>query len=155
MFKLLFSLLLFQCVVLAQSEDKLQIKAKLLGYDNVSLINLVANPSCYQNEIIKVRGYFCCGPEEAYLYLTKEQSDYCDWDNSIVVRFTDQVILDGTKFELKKVWEKINGKYIDIVGIFNINDHGHAGDCAGSISSVTNIFIVKKWRNGKNWLKRK
>lgn len=155
MVKIILSFLLFQSLVLAQSEDNLQIKAKLLGYDNVSIINLVANPTCYQDKIIKVRGYFCCGPEEAYLFLTKEHSDYCDWDNSIVVRFSDPVLLEGESLEIKNIWPRINGTFIDIIGIFNSNDHGHAGDCAGSISSITNVNIVTKWRNGKKWLKRK
>lgn len=144
-----------QVVCFPQVSDRDQVKTRLLGYEGVSIINLISAPDKYHDVRIRTLGYFCCGPGEANLYLTKDNSDYCDLRNSVVVRFSGEVILDEHPVSLDKLWEKINGQYIDVIGVFDKKDRGGlSGDCAGAVK-VEKLYLATRWYDGKRWLCKK
>lgn len=147
-------MLLFSGEVTSQAVENEQIKAKILGYKEVSVIELIADPIAHQSEVVRVSGYFCCGPEEGCLYLTKEHSDYCLWTNSVVVRFSEVIRLDGKQVNAHQLWNQINGQYIDVIGVYDMNYTGHAGECAGAILDVSTVSRLIRWREGKKWLNK-
>ena len=128
-----------------------ELKAQMLGYYQISMIQLIVNPGKYQDKNVRVIGYFCCGPGSVKLYLTKEHSDYADWTNSVSLDFADGCTVEGKRVTLAQRWKLINGKFIDVTGTFDQNYKDMAGSCPGSITGIKNVEICFQWYDGKKW----
>ena len=96
---------------------------------DVSIIQLIASPEKYQNKVVRVIGVGNIDFEGDSVYLSKDDWKYDIYENSFWLDV-------GEDFQYEEAG-KINGKYVIIVGTFNMNNKGHLGLWSGSIEKIT------------------
>ena len=94
----------------------------------VSLVQLIANPDRFEGRPVTVIGYFHLGFEHSALYLNKDDYQNDIRPNSLWVDSTRPI--------------EINDGYVLATGIFTQTLKGHLGAWPGSICNVTDIA---KW----------
>ena len=104
----------------------------------VSLVQLISNPSQYDNHRVIVSGFLTLDFENSALYLHADDAGHFITKNALWV--TAQ---SGVKFRR----DEINHHYVGIVGLFKANDHGHLGMYSGMIGEVERIDLTPehKW----------
>ncbi|WP_068773573.1 hypothetical protein [Paenibacillus sp. FJAT-26967] len=100
----------------------------------VSIINLISNPEKYDGELIRVVGVANIAFESNALYLSKE-----DYKNSITKNAVWLKLNYDQLNVTQKVLDKLNGKYVLIEGILNMNNKGHFDKYSGSIEKIARL----------------
>ena len=136
-------------ILTAQNSQGDTIYVKDLGHSDVSIIQLIANPTAYNSSKVSLTGYMHIKFEDCAIYLSKMDADYLNGTNALWVNFNDNVetrsLNAGDNIKLLNYFDC---KYVRITGIFNMNKRGHLGMFAGTIDSVENIFEERQWYDG-------
>jgi hypothetical protein len=116
-------------------------EAQLRGYNpansayersqDVSMIQLIANPQAWDGKHIRVIGFLRLEFEGDALYLHKE-----DYVHGIA---TDAVWIDRPASLTSAQQNAINSDYVICEGIFRAGKHGHMGMFSGTISDINRL----------------
>ncbi|WP_164850007.1 hypothetical protein [Mucilaginibacter limnophilus] len=134
---LISSLLIASCKQSATSrkEQADTIDNKTTGYpEDLSIINLIANPEKYDGKSIRVNGYLHLEFEGNMLYLHKVDYEKSLSKNALWMDFSKKSLMALDK-------EKCNDKYVLVEGVFNSNNTGHMGMNTGSIEKITRLEV--------------
>lgn len=105
---------------------------------DVSIIQLIANPSEYHGKKVRVIGVGNLEFEGDGLYLSKDDLKY-GTNNSLWLVLS----LDATPYEDAMEY---NGKYVLVEGTFDMNNKGHFGMWLGAIVDITRYI---NWESKK------
>ncbi len=97
---------------------------------DVSMIQLIANPSQYDGTSIRLIAFLNLEFEGDALYLHREDFVKSLPSNAISISLTDQQSRSS---------KKLSGGYVLVEGIFSAKDKGHFGMFSGSIQQITRI----------------
>ena len=100
--------------------------------ENVSIVDLMSAPAKYDGKWIGVTGVLSVEPENNTLYLHKDDYVFAISENAVWLEL---------KYPVKQEWEKLQSKYVFVIGIFNANQHGHLGVFRGSITNIQEITL--------------
>lgn len=103
---------------------------------DVSLIELIANPTKYHEKKVVVRAFLTVRFEDDALYLTREDSQYL-LGNAVWVSFSTKAKRDSLA--------KYNNCFVEMVATFDKDKHGHGGAYKGTLSSIESIAPLRKW----------
>ena len=136
-----------------QINDADTVNVLALENENVSILQLLTNPSKYHGEEITVSGYLHLKFEDCAFYLSKTQADYLLSEYALWIHFGDSVkveyLLNGQIKEGNIVDIKyLDCKYVLIRGVFNKNKHGHLHAYTGTIEKIREIKELRKWYDG-------
>jgi len=112
----------------------------------VSLIQLIANPSAYHGKFIRVDGYFHFKNEDQGLYLSKDDADHLMSRNAIWVSF------DGPG-KTTQDFKALDCQYVLLEGVFNSKGAGHMDLYSGEIQMVSRGMRLKRFYDGRNVLR--
>ena len=109
--------------------------------ENVSIIQLVANPQRYHGKVVVVAAYATVEPENSSLCMTRNPASHkdCIWleyDDAPSNSPTDMQKLKRTK----AAWSKMNGHRVTVRGTFNQDNTGHFGGWSGAIESISDYW---------------
>lgn len=104
---------------------------------NVSMIQLIANPQQYEGKPIRVMAFLHLEFEGNALYLHREDFEKSLLSNAVWISLDDQQIRTSKKF---------SGEYVLVEGVFSAKDQGHLGSFSGSIQQVTRL---QSWERKK------
>jgi len=90
----------------------------------VSMIQLIAHPEEYDGMVVRVQGFYSCRYEESRLYLSQDDRKYYNSSNSLWISDKGADKFVGTKY---------HGKYIEIVGTFDMQAPAHLWSSPGII----------------------
>lgn len=122
-------LILFACVFLLNSCNRTDIPEN--EYMRVSMIQLIANPEKYHGKKVEVKGVAQIDFEDTWVYLCEDSwyhySNEAIWlwigaeivDNELWWHINDELISQ------KEAIKKYRGKYVDILGVFDMDSKGH------------------------------
>lgn len=105
----------------------------------VSMIQLLANPSHYHGKRVRVVGVASLDFEANHLFLSKEHLKYSVQKNALWINM-DFNALKKSENEA----EEYNGKYVLIEGTFNKDETGHMEMNSGGIDKITRYDL---WEN--------
>lgn len=105
---------------------------------HVSLVQLISNPSQYDNRRVIVSGFLTLEFENSALYLHADDAAHFITKNALWVT---------ARSGIKGRQDEINHHYVQIVGLFKASDHGHLGMYSGMIGEVERIDLTPehKW----------
>ncbi|MGB7987584.1 MAG: hypothetical protein WCF54_20650 [Terracidiphilus sp.] len=101
------------------------------GVEEVSMIQLIANPQAYDNKRVRIIGYLHLEFEGDAIYLHREDFDYAIDKNALWVNIPK----DMTKEQMKAV----NNFYVICTGTFRAGMHGHMGMNSGEMDNITRL----------------
>jgi len=99
--------------------------------ENVSMVQLIANPQAWDGKHIRVIGFLRLEFEGDSIYLHQE-----DYMHGIT---NDALWVDRPKDLTASQQREINTGYVICEGIFRAGKHGHMGMFSGTISNVTRL----------------
>lgn len=108
-----------------------------MGVEDVSLIQLIANPQAFDNKRVRITGYLRLEFEGNVVYLHREDYEYGLTKNGLWV----DVPSDMTQQQRRAV----NNQYVICTGTFRASMHGHMGLNSGEITEITRL---------ESWLQR-
>jgi hypothetical protein len=103
------------------------------GVEDVSMIQLIANPQAYDNKRVRITGYLHLEFEGDVIYLHREDFDYVLTKNALWVNIPK----DMTKEQMKAV----NNLYVICTGRFRAGMHGHMGMNSGELDDITRLEV--------------
>ena len=105
---------------------------------DVSIIQLIANPEAYDGKLVRVEGVGNVEFEGNGLFLHKEDWKYCVFRNALWLSFGPEGHPQGA--------EGYNGKYVLVEGIFEKDENGHMGLFSGAITDIRRyeLSLVEK-----------
>jgi hypothetical protein len=101
--------------------------------NDVSLIELIANPSKYDHKTVRIVGYLHLEFEGNAIYLHKEDFQYSLSRNALWI----EVPKDMTKEQMKAV----NDHYVICTARFVARGHGHMDMNSGEVADVSRLQI--------------
>jgi hypothetical protein len=99
---------------------------------NVSLIKLLATPEKFHAQNIQVVGYLSLDFEGNAIYLHKEDYDHNMDANGFCIQFSDQI-------KKNKKLASYDGKYVIIIGTFDMYARGHMGGFSGCLKNICRV----------------
>jgi hypothetical protein len=99
--------------------------------EEVSLIQLIANPDAYDGKRVRVLGYLHLEFEGDEIYLHREDFDYSIMKDAIWINMPTDITTVQRK--------AINDRYVICTAIFRSHRHGHMGMSSGEFDEVTRI----------------
>jgi hypothetical protein len=102
-----------------------------MGVEDVSLIQLIANPQAFDNKRVRIIGYLRLEFEGDVIYFHREDYEYGLTKNGLWVN----VPPDMTQAQKQAV----NNKYVICTGIFRAGMHGHMGLNSGELTEITRL----------------
>ncbi|WEK71055.1 MAG: hypothetical protein P0Y62_05735 [Candidatus Chryseobacterium colombiense] len=105
--------------------------SKFDEYD-ISMLRLIVTPEKYHNKTIQIIGYLNLEFEGNAIYFHKEDYENGSSRNGMWVSFNDE-------FSKKNDLQKLNKKYVIMIGKFDMNTKGHMGMFGGSIKNITRL----------------
>ena len=111
--------------------------------ENVSLIQLIANPQNYDGKIVRVSGFFHNKFEDCNLYLTKEDGDLLRSMNGVAISLSKEVQLYPKDTPL----EDADCAQVTLEGTFSkqqISDFS-----TGTIKNAYRIVLTRSFYDGK------
>jgi hypothetical protein len=103
------------------------------GVEDVSMIQLIANPQAYDNKRVRIFGYLHLEFEGNAIYLHREDFDYGITKNAFWVNIPK----DMTREQMKAV----NNFYVICTGRFRAGMHGHMGLNSGEMDEITRLEV--------------
>lgn len=104
-----------------------------------SIINLIATPEKYHNKDVQVIGVVNLEFESNELCLSKSDLEYHINNNCLWIELGSEISYEEA--------QNLNGKYAIIEGTFDMNNKGHLGMYAGSITDITRYEL---WEDKEN-----
>jgi hypothetical protein len=101
--------------------------------DDVSLIQLIANPQIYDGKIVRITGFLHLEFEGNVIYLHREDFRYGLTKNGIWLNTPK----DMTKNQMKVV----NDQYVICTARFVARMHGHMGMNSGEVTDVSRLQV--------------
>jgi hypothetical protein len=101
--------------------------------EDVSLIQLIANPQTYDKKIVRITGFLHLEFEGNVIYLHREDFDYAITKNALWVNIPKGM----TKEQMKAV----NNSYVICTGRFRAGMHGHMGMNSGEMDEITRLEV--------------
>jgi hypothetical protein len=101
--------------------------------DDVSLIQLIANPEAYDKKMVRITGFLHLEFEGNAIYFHNEDFRYGLTKNALWI----DIPKDMTREQIKIV----NDQYFICTGRFVASMHGHVGLNSGEIADVTRLEI--------------
>ena len=98
--------------------------------EDVSIIQLIANPEKYHGKLVQVSGVGNLEFEGDYISLRKDDRKYGASKNALWISFDTDII----SYEEA---QQYNGKYVIVRGIFDMYDPGHGSLFSGTIKNVS------------------
>jgi hypothetical protein len=102
--------------------------------ENVTMVQLVANPEQFDGKLIRVIGFLRLEFEGDVLYLHRE-----DYENALL---GNGIWVDVTP-EISKQADTLNMHYVLLEGIFSAHEHGHMDAWRGTIKKIRR---TQRWR---------
>lgn len=102
---------------------------------NLSMIELIANPDKFDGRLISVTGYLRVQFEGDALYLHQEDYLHGLTKNSLWIERSDEVV---------EQLESLDSNYIVIAGLFNAKNRGHMNMHSGSIRHIGKFGLWSK-----------
>ena len=99
--------------------------------ENVSIIDLIANPDKYHGRNVMIKGVVRLQFESNAIYLTKDCYNNRLSKNALWISLDEKTL----KTDLRKL-RKYNGKYVLVEGVFDKTNKGHFGMYSGTIKNV-------------------
>ena len=115
-------------------------------YTEVSMIDLIANPEKYDGKKVQVKGVGEIMFEDTTLYFSEESHFYLTADQLWLNISNDPNeedlwwIINGEKIHWEDAIDKYSGKYIEVYGTFDMNDHGHMSASRYGAIDVDKLF---------------
>lgn len=109
----------------------------------VSLVQLIATPEKFNDKLVVVMGFLGMSREGDLLFLHQADAENMIDSNAIWVRRTEQIGKDR---------EKLNMKYVRVIGSFRENFKEQLGNPRGGIPDVQNVTV---WSYPANPISRK
>ncbi|MGA2636030.1 MAG: hypothetical protein ABSF16_17480 [Terracidiphilus sp.] len=103
------------------------------GVEDVSMIQLIANPQVYDNKRVRITGFLHLEFEGDAIYLHREDFSYALTKNALWVN----IPRDMTKEQMKAV----NNYYVICTGRFRAGMHGHMGLNSGEVDEITRLEV--------------
>lgn len=97
-------------------------------YEDVSMVQLIANPEKYDGTAIQVIGFVGLEPEGTAVYLHKEDHENGLTRNALGLDVSDEILKERKKYDRK---------YVIIRGTFNAKSKGHLSMNSGTIENIT------------------
>ncbi len=135
-------------ILFAQNNLKDTATVTDLRDSDISIIQLIANPTKYNGFKVSISGYMHIKFEDCAIYLSKTDADYLNGSNALWVSFSDNINTTTINSKNKKTLNYFDCKYVRITGVFNMNKKGHMGMFAGTIEFVENILEERQWYDG-------
>jgi len=101
----------------------------------VSLIQLIANPSDYDGKLVQVVAFFNSEPESNALYLHQDDYNYGIHRNGIWINLEEQT---------SETIEMLNNNYVFAVGTFKAEDKGFLDMWSGSLTKIVLLRIFSR-----------
>jgi len=99
--------------------------------EEVSLVQLIANPQAYDNKIVRVLGFLHLEFEGNAIYLHREDFEH-DIDK-------DAIWINLPKDITAKQAKTVNDQYVICTARFRAGQHGHMGLFSGEFDGVTRL----------------
>ena len=103
------------------------------GVEDVSLIQLIANPQAYDNKRVRITGFLHLEFEGNAIYLHSEDFRYSLTKNALWINVPKDMTQEQTK--------AVNDQYAICTGRFVAGMHGHMGMNSGELSDVTRLEV--------------
>jgi hypothetical protein len=104
-----------------------------IAADEVSLIQLIANPQAYDGKTVRIIGFLHLEFEGNVIYLHNEDFRYGLGKNGLWI----EIPRDMTKEQMKAV----NDQYVICTARFVAKMHGHMGINSGEVANVTRLEV--------------
>jgi len=121
---------------------------------DVSIIQLIANPSEYHEKKIRVKGVADLSFEGTAVYLCIDNWYYGVYKNAIWLNIDGEIVdnklwyyINGERISEEEA-QKYNGKYVLIEGAFDMYEVGHRGAFSGGIDDVTRFLDISSSNRG-------
>ncbi len=111
------------------------------GPQDVSLIQLIANPQFYDMKRVRVIGYLHLEFEGNAIYLHREDFEYGISNNALSINLPKDITANQIK--------SVNDRYVICSGRFSANKHGHMGLFSGEIEEVSRLQMWAESPRGK------
>src|SRR5215210_6665436 len=98
---------------------------------SLSLIQLIASPHLHDGKRVRVIGYLRLDFEGTKIYI--HETDYWKFI------FPNAVWMSFGSAPISKEWQRLNGRYVLVEGLFSTKQKGHLGGYDSSITEITNI----------------
>lgn len=127
------------------------VPARAARVQQVSLIQLIANPAKYHGKRVMVAGWLHLKFEDQGIYLTKKDADYLNAKNGVWVDFGKVVRRaaahrSGAK---PKTNAYFDCKLVLLEGRFDMTRFGHLGAWSGTLADVTVLIEQTRWFDGR------
>ena len=103
------------------------------GVEDVSLIQLIANPQAYDQKRVRITGFLHLEFEGDVIYLHSEDFHYSLAKNALWINVPKDMTQEQTK--------AVNDQYVICTGKFVASMRGHMGLNSGEISDVTRLEV--------------
>ena len=100
---------------------------------DVSLIQLIAQPEKFDGKPIRFIGFLRVEFEGNAIYLHREDFDHGISSNGVWI----DIPTDMTKYQK----DEVNMRYVICAGVFRASDHGHMGMFSGAITNVRRLQL--------------
>ena len=105
--------------------------------EDVSMMEVIANPKKFHNKLIQVQGYFTSETEGMAIYFSKSDFQNMIYKNAIFIYISYE---DLERFNLKAPSQG----YVTLIGIYNKDKKGSYDFYGGSFDKVSNISRMYK-----------
>lgn len=127
----------------------LVVSATSSAAEGISIINLIASPTEYNNKVVQFVGYAAFEFESNAVWLSKESQEIGDTKNAIWVNIWDSPYNHSLHKDLherkEKLWvECFDKRHISIEGTFNKENKGHRGVYLGGLEHITRIMLRER-----------
>lgn len=115
----------------ASAADK---EAEVIGYYDISLIQLLSNPEKYHGKTVRVYGFATLESSKNRISYSKDSDAYLY--DSISISLGESLNYEETA--------KYNGGYVRITGVFDMNDKSRGGIYRGSIKDISEYTLIEE-----------
>ena len=103
--------------------------------ENVSLIQLIANPKDHHGKYVRVIGYVELEFEGDAIYLSSDDAKYGLTRNGVWLELSEGVIVDDAR--------EYDRRFCLVEGAFNAQNKGHMGLWSGAIENIKRFEVWK------------
>ena len=145
-------LILLVCVLFCHYNEFFVNMYNALNYEkenisDVSIINLITTPKDFNKKHIRLEGVLEWGLESHGIYLTRDDYNYGITKNAVWLDIDDEMYS-----QRNDEFNKMNGKYVIVEGVFNSDENGHFDMYSGSIENVTRLELWKSREERMNYI---
>ena len=98
----------------------------------VSLVQLIANPTVFDEKRVILKGYVFLEFENQHMYLSEADAKHGITRNSVWLDVSDAIYAKRAQF---------HGRYVIVEGTFNARRRGHLGMSSGEIGNIVRFDV--------------